>query len=116
MTTIEIEREVEVGPAVTKRDVLHRAADLLEEFGWCQKVYGSKAEGAMCAAGAVGAALVDLGLTKDRDPTESGRDGLVWLWDHVEIWTNGVGTEWNDTPGRTKAEVIQALRESADGS
>lgn len=96
--------EVAEPATVTKKDVLHRAADLLGEFAWCQHEGGSKEEGRFCAAGAIGAAARDL-------------TGSYPEWDAGDWF--GFATvqdlhEWNDTAGRTKAEVVARLREAAE--
>jgi hypothetical protein len=92
---VEIERP-------TVRDVLHRAADLLEEFGWCQGRAGSKADGAMCAGGAVIEAVADF------------RNGPNFWTTWSRFCEKYRGTSWNDAPGRTKEEVVTALREAAE--
>ena len=107
MTTIERERVRTVAaPAeVTAADVLERAADLLEEFGWCQDDYGSRREGTLCLFGAFQEARRDFGLPM------SG-----WSEDYLRPF-RAVGILapiwWNDRPGRTKAEVVAKLREAA---
>lgn len=85
---------------VTAADVLNRAADLLEEFGFCQHRLGSKAEGQMCAVGAMQEAAMDT--------------GGFWL----DAWAlyfrrHGDPVSFNNAPGRTKAEVVAKLREAA---
>lgn len=104
---------------VTTRDVLHRAADLLEEFGWCQQSAGRSSDGvrlglydddfnhavAYCRNGAVGQACLDLGV------------GLSWANKHG-LLGNGTAYEvaFNDAPERTKAEVVARLREAAEAA
>lgn len=100
-----VERETTV-PAVTRKDVLHRAADLLTEFGWCQGTYGSKVEGAFCAEGAIFQAVLDLyGRGYILNATQ-WRRVFASLGDHLP--------NWNDAPGRTRAEVVARLREAAN--
>jgi hypothetical protein len=90
----------------TTSDVLHRAADLLEEWGWKQFDYGSKEEGAFCALGAMDEARVDLlGPYWFKRPE-------AYAPERIFRPERGI-PEWNDTPGRTKAEVVAALREAA---
>lgn len=82
------------------RDVLRNAAKLIEKHGWVQGCFGDKRLG-YCAAGAInhvapsGAAA---GLAKDK-LRQLAPDGLITLW--------------NDAPGRTKDEVVAALRKAA---
>lgn len=83
------------------RDVLRKAARLIEKYGLAKGRHGSKREG-FCAIGAVDAATPDgLGYSA----------AMTRLYRHLG---HGVGiAEWNDTPGRTKEEVLQALRRAA---
>lgn len=104
MTTVVREVGVPVVPAVTEADVLRRAADLLEEFGWCQGDYGSKEAGAFCAVGACRQASSDLNFRRDEY-------GLMWPESALEL--DNV-PPWNDDPARTKEEVIARLREAAE--
>lgn len=95
---------------VTTADVLHRAADLLEEFDWCQGNLGRN--GAYCAMGAIGAVV-------DRANLSPG-EWYVAL-DVASFGLPASGTKhplahWNDEPGRTKAEVVARLREAAERS
>jgi hypothetical protein len=118
MATIEIEQQVETRPEVTIRERLHRAADLIEEFGWCQGHYRVCEFGhtdcrfhspeAFCVYGAYRQSGADLG---------SGRGG----WEELSagLWRSDYIRNvacWNDQPGRTKAEVVAALRKAADAS
>jgi hypothetical protein len=116
MSIVEREsvEEVVAPKEVTVADVLERAADILEEFDWCQGSSGSKAEGYMCAVGAIGEAVVDFGsaagpfTTKD-SPFRQACAILGWPKE-LDMWPLAV---WNDKPGRTKAEVVAVLRSSA---
>lgn len=112
MSVVEQERVVETAPTpqVTTRDVLHRAADLLEEFGWCQgQMYDG---GRFCFAGAVHQAWRDYGLPPKVDAL--GLDADDWVSVLGISWGHFVG--WNDTPGRTKAEVVARLRDAANSA
>lgn len=97
---------------VTEADVLLRAADLLEEFGWCQGHAGSKREGEFCARGAIIEAHRD--LTGERldlwgDATTMGYDNFV----SRNLGLSKTLCAFNDSLGRTKAEVTAALRSAA---
>ena len=109
MSVIERERTEVVAPQVTEADLLLHAADLLEEFGWCQGHIGSKELGYFCAVGALIAAGNDLGVTFldfVRPVIESfGRPER-----DVDQWPLAT---WNDEPDRTKSEVVTKLRERA---
>jgi hypothetical protein len=89
----------------TTKDLLNRAADILEEFDWCQGQTGSRRIEAMCMAGAISEAALDLGA-----------NGLTMRTScqslHALIGTGFVS--WNDEPGRTKAQVVAKLREAAN--
>lgn len=89
---------------VSVADVLTRAADLLEEFGWRQGDYGSKREGTFCMLGAVDAACGDLGANFHNDGV------CLALYKSFE---DASVVKWNDAPGRTKAEVVAKLRDAA---
>jgi hypothetical protein len=93
---------------VTEADVLHRAADLLEEFGHCKGALGSKERGEFCVMGALTEARRDLGV----------RDGLGMGYTPL---ADAIGRDvflhiWNNHPDRTKAEVVAKLREAAERS
>lgn len=113
MSTIEREKTVPEVRPVTTREVLHRAADLLEEFGWCQDALarddeGNESEGnldlaqpnwtSFCAIGAASRAALDLGT--------KGCLGVTAL--PFEI------IAFNNAPGRTREEVVARIRELAD--
>lgn len=104
MSVVEREVEVPVVAPVTTRDVLHRAADLLEEFGWCQLDDGSKASGSMCLIGSVRAAAGDLGFN----------EALALRSVYASPAIPSLPMHWNDAPGRTREEVIARLREAAE--
>lgn len=113
MSIVERERvETEVAP-VTAKDVLHRTADLLEEFGWVQCSFGQDALGnevsptsphvdRFCVLGAMGRACVDLGLDYGDREGFYGKNPPSGHW-----------MAFNDAKGRTKAEVVSELRARA---
>jgi hypothetical protein len=111
---IEVKPEVTAPSVVTRREILHRAADLIEEFGWCQGAY-SQCEhghpyceehplGSHCAEGAIMQGLADLGSSALYAETVASLERRVGC----------ALPRWNDQPGRTKAEVISFLRETAE--
>jgi len=87
---------------------LRRAADLIEEHGWVQGEYGNKRKG-YCVIGALGRealpmtyhdAVVRLDAAlPDTFPEKTSRFQRL--------------VEWNDTPGRTRDEVLQLFRKAA---
>jgi len=105
-TVVERERveEVVAPKKVTESDVLERAADLLEEFGWCQGKAGSKEEGEFCMFGA---------LITAQDDVKGPHRGVYKATRCLDDLGGGNFIDWNDAPGRTKAEVVAALRAAA---
>jgi len=94
--------------------ILESAVDILETKGWYQG--GLHAEdGRSCILGALSWAwlkqvqaarlwdvLTDVARTLGYDPETVGRGWRGWL------------ASWNDTAGRTAAEVVGVLRQTAD--
>ncbi len=87
-------------------DVLVRAADLLEEFGWRQGHVGSKRQGVFCALGAINEAQRDLGASKSMNARARRR-----LADAVGMPV----AHWNDAPDRQRGEVVALIRKVARG-
>lgn len=95
--------------------VLSRAADLLEEHGWVQRQYGDPVIG-FCLVGAID--WVTFGQT---DIPPSGVEIFeieARLFRSINLDSGSLRdrnalTGWNDTWGRTKDEVVAALREAA---
>lgn len=99
-------------------DVLRHAALIIEERGWCQNKVGVSG-GPVCAIGAI----------KEADPA-TGVDAINWTrrlaWKAMTFaeralrlpkQRNGLYRPlsfFNDTPGRTAAEVVAALRAAAE--
>ena len=92
-------------------DVLNGAADLILEDGWCQNQYRNGA-GGRCLTRALADAL-NLPLNGSH------------LWDQNPLYREAATalqgvtgrymlTGFNDQPGRTKAEVVAALRAAAE--
>lgn len=84
-------------------DILNEAADLIEKFGWIQGNYGAE-ECGYCALGAI--------LAVDFDDDYSIHSFNNYIQDNHPDMNLGA-VEWNDTPGRTKEEVISTLRKAA---
>jgi hypothetical protein len=103
-------------PVVTERDVLHRAADLLEEFGWCQNTEAMTLAGEPCKAADSNAVSFCIGGAAERACLDLGVDAP-----YSSVFYEGIlGIEryvsWNDKPGRTREEVISHLRATAEAS
>jgi hypothetical protein len=88
--------------------VLLDAADLIEHDGWTQNDWGDPWRG-YCALGAVH--FVGTGSAEEPDcATNLQRAAERHLANQIE---NLDITDWNDRAGRTKEEVIAALRKAA---
>ena len=94
------------------QDLLLDAANILETEGWCQlRMYeGSKS----CAIGSLFKAnRVRFGTDSLTDPTVTA--DLFTAMDKLRSLLPKRDVEdWNDTTGRTKAEVTAKLREAAN--
>jgi hypothetical protein len=82
------------------QQTLKDAAALIERDGWCQN--RSNVRKRKCLYMAV--------YKAGKDPNGS-YDGMFMMRDYID----GSPIGWNDEPGRTKQEVIFALRNCADG-
>ena len=94
-------------------EILDRAADLIEERGWTQGWYCGPT-GELCAAGAmfVAIGLRPAGWTAPEHPAH--RRAMVAFERHLMDTFDYFGAHnWNDEPGRTQAEVVNALRAAA---
>lgn len=82
------------------KDDLLKAADYIDEHGWCQGDSGD-ASGRVCLVGALEMTI------NDRRRLKSAADAL----------RHSIGcsrlSRWNDAPERTQAEVVAALRAAA---
>lgn len=83
------------------RAVLLRAAHLIEANGWTAA--DGDVPGALCIDGAIGRASRELNVMGKRDAIQAVRQftGAAVLF------------KWNDAPGRTKSDVLSALRGAA---
>ena len=91
----------------TIRGVLLAAARLIEQRGWTRDDY--ERDGRFCVMGAINHAV-----TGKADGTFSPlvNEARIRLSEHTSC---GV-LAWNSAPGRTKAEVLAALRRAAKGA
>lgn len=91
-------------------ELLSKAAVVLGERGWCQHALEDD-DGRVCLVGAISYAHNGTSYL-----TTDGTKGMHWgaavgvLMDRLGTATLG---RWNDTPGRTKEEVIALLKNSA---
>jgi hypothetical protein len=86
------------------KQVLLDAARYIETHGWCQGALQHK--GRVCIFGAINAAGGHSDMAASRTVVEMLRRAT-----HTPAWSNIAA--WNDTPGRTKAQVIAALKRAA---
>ena len=112
-----IEREVQTqteAPAKVKHPEYLRAAQIIRERGWIQDV-GEGDHGEVCLAQAhenamseqFGRSGGDVWTRRDYEAYEDSFDVMVRAIGSSQPW------EWNDEPGRTKEEVIEALERMA---
>ncbi|MGH3093566.1 MAG: DUF6197 family protein [Gaiellaceae bacterium] len=95
-------------PLAQPDPVLLRAARIVRERGLCQGPW--RAGGPPCAAGAVGVAGGDLGLS--RAETEAS---VLRFARALGGSAAGDVHSWNDTPGRSARDVADALERAAYG-
>jgi hypothetical protein len=95
-------------PLAQPDSVLLRAAEIVRERGLCQGPW--RPGGPLCAAGAVGQAGEELGLTRSQ------------MEAHLLLFAGALGGsaftkvhDWNDAPGRTATQVAEALERAAYG-
>lgn len=77
-------------------DVLNGAADLIERDGWCQGT--PQGDGPVCAG---------VAICRSSNGVRLQTEAITRLTRHTG-WSSVIG--WNDSPGRTKTEVVAALR------
>lgn len=88
-------------------EILNRAADDLERFGWCVANWWPEPTAPACVEGAM--KRVCSRDIEDYSPHTSYFPAKAAFRAHVGTY----GWVWNDAPGRTKEEVIEALRACA---
>jgi len=84
---------------------LRAAVDVLERDGWTQG--GLSEDGRLCAIEAIWRACGQSGGERSQNAVEQLRTAIPFQRSIIG---------WNDTPGRTAAEVIAALRAAADAA
>lgn len=95
---------------VAVANTLSLAASILEKYGWIQGKSANPDRG-FCLVGAIDHALRSTyKIQTDADALWGA--SLSVLRDKLQT---SLLVEWNDTPGRTGAEVIQLLKETAAG-
>ncbi len=89
-------------PLAPEKRILLKAADILREYGWCQDAI-EHPDGRRCALGAIAMAARVLGL-KEYFHAERAMEKML---------PNETVPSWNDAPGRTAEEVIEAMEKAA---
>lgn len=92
------------------RKIICKAAEIIEKYGWIQGLFQDKSTGAVCLVGGIRAAL-------SGDPTVVGHDNmtryvqakLYLIENNPAMFTFGP-ERWNDSPERSKEEVIEVLK------
>ena len=84
------------------RDALLKAAELIEQRGWCQD-FLENSRGQVCALGAMD--MLEHSMEFD------WMRSLMAL--EIEIGSASIA-DWNDNPSRTQAEVLAAFRAAAN--
>lgn len=103
----------EVQQKLTISDVLSRAADLIEQRGWCRWIQEER-DGSLCIAGAI--AIASGGTASSR--ASCGEGGPLY-WPAIQQFIKFVGVKdcgpapWNNDPDRTKSQVLDTLRAAA---
>lgn len=89
------------------RTILRRAADLIEQRGWCQHRL-QDSQGRLCFNGGIMAAI---GMTNFVNAKPLiGLPASEFAFERL----GGEPAYWNNAPERTKEEVVAKLRELAD--
>ena len=92
-------------------EILLEAANYIERHGWCQFRLATK-EGEVCARGAIRRVL-DISTDEVQVLT---REEAKAIWRLFEYLGQRSVSNWNDYPGRTKEQVVAALRGAARAS
>ena len=105
---VETKREGEATTENKWRDSLLKAIDVLNQFGWCQGK-AVNADGEYCLLGAVYVARYN------QEPPSGPIHQSDWgeIFQIMKPYTDKYIADWNDEAGRTKADVIAALRAAA---
>ncbi len=100
-------------------DDLDKAADVITERGWCQGE-PQDASGQLCAIGAINiavlgrASVVADGVAYDGyAKLDSSQRGALVAHEMLRATIETEIVSWNDDEGRTKGEVVAALRAAA---
>lgn len=93
--------------------ILQRAADLIAPEGaWIQGSFGRPGE-CYCVRGAIGAASGSVFLADGHAASEIAFAASIGRPHGTDNAAGCSLVTWNDSPDRTQAEVVQALRDAA---
>jgi hypothetical protein len=92
-------------PIMTPDEILDRAADLIDERGWCQGTYQDSAGGLCIDAATAVAAMGRLDILR-AIKNSSFVDATLAVVEAVDATT----FKWNDAPERTQEEVTSTMR------
>lgn len=94
---------------MNKKQILERAAALIEQRGWCQLHFEDK-DGRLCLDQALRLASQDVEHEWRHEVRTQARALLYPLISGSSV------VLWNDAPRRTQDEVVAKLREAAAGA
>lgn len=105
--------ETKIAPVSEARRVMQRAIVAIETHGWSRRQYGSERVG-FCMVGALNyAAFGDpVGASFGDDSSEALFVACDVEAALVRVTGAGYVPKWNDAPGRTKEEVLWAMRKA----
>lgn len=92
--------------------VLNQCADHLEQYGWCQFELGYPQQ-PMCAIGVLSHHTSGEKSIPMSSYTKARNAIAAYVGVHYGAGKGGL-VDWNNTPGRTKEEVIAAFRGAAN--
>jgi hypothetical protein len=101
----ETTKEQLTPPLTDVQRVLLRAAEIIEERGWCRAAYIEN--GRLCAVGAIATAAEGNAFSLAPRVERAIRSFNDFIGGSVRI------EAWNDAPGRTQSEIVNALRSAA---
>jgi hypothetical protein len=95
-------------------EIFEKAAEILEQRGWCQNSM-ENAAGALCYSGALRVAAMGSLTAKPWNDTLNQVSLRQWYeFNRAYCWAENVLNdsipEWNDVPGRTMEEVIDHMK------
>jgi hypothetical protein len=90
---------------ITPDEIMDRAADLIDENGWCKGYFYDEMTGAMCVSGA----LMRAGSALSALYTDSAECVAVFIENHLDMFI----TTWNDQYCQDQGAATELLRTEA---